>query len=112
MLIALVILAAPAVPAIVDAYVARTFETYPSFSTQAGKHDRDGEMENLSPARLEAWLAFNRATLRDVEAALKQPNLSRDDAFDAEALQGRLQREILTLAVLQRPRRDPTWWTG
>jgi hypothetical protein len=100
------------VPAIVDAYLERYFETFPSLATQAGRHDLDRQLEDLSAARRAAWLRFNRETLDRLSAATARPALSLDDRLDAEALLGQLQREILALAVLKRPERDPLYWTG
>ena len=56
------LLAASAVSASVDRYVERYFDTYPSKATEAGRSDFDDRLEDLSPARLLAWVAAGRET--------------------------------------------------
>jgi hypothetical protein len=101
-----------AVPALVDAYIERYFDMFPSLATQAGRHDFDRKFEDLSPSRREAWLRFNRETLDRLAAAARTGTLSPDDRLDAEALTGQIQREILTLSVTKRPERNPLYWTS
>ena len=103
---------APTVPALVSAYIERYFQTFPSLATQAGRHDLDRQLEDLSAARRADWLRFNRDTLEKLTAAVKAGGLPLDDRLDAEALTGQLQQEILAQAVVKRPERDPLYWTG
>jgi hypothetical protein len=103
---------APAVPSLVGSYIERYFQTFPSLATQAGRHDLDRQLEDLSAARRADWLRFNRDTLENLAAAVKAGGLALDDRLDAEALTGQLQQEILALAVVKRPDRDPLYWTG
>jgi hypothetical protein len=102
----------PSIPALVNAYIESYFQVFPSQATQAGRHDFDLQLEDLSAARRSDWLQFNRETLARVTAAVKAGGLSLDDRLDAEALTGQLQREILALAAVRRPERDPLYWTG
>src|ERR1700676_3799043 len=115
LLAALAIIAAPSaagVPDLAAAYIDHWFELNPGAATQAGRHDRDRELEDPSPARIEAWVRFNRETLAALDHAAAAPGLTSDDALDAEALRGHIQRELLAIAVLQRPQHDPLWWTA
>ena len=100
------------VAGIVDAYIERYFQTFPSIATQAGRHDFDRQLEDLSPACRADWLRFNRDTLARLTAASKRAGLPLDDQLDAEALTAQVQREILTLAITRRPERDPLYWTS
>ena len=102
----------PVVGDLVNAYIERYFQTFPSLATQAGCHDFDGQLEDLSPARRAEWLRFNRETLDRLTAAVSSGDLTFDDTLDAEALTGQLQREILTLSAVKRPDRDPLYWTS
>ncbi|HEY3382878.1 MAG TPA: DUF885 domain-containing protein [Vicinamibacterales bacterium] len=102
----------PDVQTIVHGYIERYFSTYPSLATQAGRHDFDTQLEDLSPVRRSAWLRFNRDTLEQLTPAMQAPGVSLDDRLDGEALTGQLQREILALDVLHRPERDPLYWTS
>jgi hypothetical protein len=97
---------------IITAYIERYFQTFPSVATQAGRHDFDRQFEDLSAARRADWLRFNRDTLVRLAAATRGGSLSLDDRLDAEALTAQIQREILTLAVVKRPDRDPLYWTA
>ena len=106
--------AAPALPvaAVAEAYVERYFDTYPSQATAAGRHDLDVRLEDLSPERLAAWVAFNRETAARLRALLAGPSPALDDRLDAELLLAQAEREVHELAVRRRPERDPLWWTG
>jgi len=102
------LVAAP--PSPVDAYVEKYFETFPSRATEAGRHDRDSELEDLTPDRRAAWIAFNRKTL---DALSKLPAAaSEDDRRDAELLRARVEWELFELADRRRADRDPLFWTG
>ena len=77
---------APTVPTLVASYIERYFQTFPSLATQAGRHDLDRQLEDLSAARRAEWLRFNRDTLEQLTAAVKTGGLPLDDRLDAEAL--------------------------
>ena len=85
---------------VVDAYIEKYFETFPSRATEAGRHDRDSELEDLTPERRAAWIAFNRKTLDDLS---KLPAAaSEDDRRDAELLRARVEWELFELADRRR----------
>jgi len=54
---------------LVDTYLERYFAFYPSRATAAGLHTHDGELEDLTPERIDAWVAFNRETVEQLEQA-------------------------------------------
>lgn len=114
MLLALALagLLAAGVPQTADAYLERHFQTFPARATQAGRHDLDRTLEDLSPERRAAWLAFNRQTRDALTAALADGALGADDRLDAEALLAQIEREIHEHEVLRRPERDPLYWSG
>jgi Bacterial protein of unknown function (DUF885) len=105
--------AAPAttVAALVDAYLEAYFHVYPTAATEAGRHDLDGELEDLSPPRRAAWLAENRAVIERGQRLASQGGLSLDDRLDLELLTRHASREVHDLAVRRRPERDPLFWT-
>ena len=105
------LLAASAVSATASGYVLRYFETYPSKATEAGRSDFDDRLEDLSPARLEAWVAFGRDTERGLQTALAG-GVTSDDRLDAEAVLSHIARERQDLTVRRRPQRDPLFWGG
>ena len=49
--------------ALVDSYLERYFQTFPSAATAAGRHDLDRQLEDLGPQQRQAWLRFNRETV-------------------------------------------------
>jgi uncharacterized protein (DUF885 family) len=102
-------LAAPP-PSAVSDYIEKYFETFPSRATEAGRHDRDGVLEDLTPERRRAWIDFNRRTL---EALRKLPAGTGEDArLDAELLRGQIEWQLFELTTVRRAERDPLFWTG
>jgi uncharacterized protein (DUF885 family) len=73
----------PSVTALADACIARSFETFPTRATAAGWYAQDARLEDLSPARLAGWMAFQEETAVALRAALARPELGRDDRLDA-----------------------------
>ncbi len=59
---------------------------YPTRATEAGRHDRDGAIEDFSAARMAAWLEFNHATRSQLSAPRKGE--APDDRLDASDPQG------------------------
>jgi uncharacterized protein (DUF885 family) len=93
----------------VSAYIEKYFETFPSRATEAGRHDRDEELEDLTPEKLSGWIDFNRATLARLSAS---PGKSEDDRLDEELLRSQIEWELHQLATRRRAERDPLFWTG
>ncbi len=104
--------AAPNVQGVVDSYLERHFEMYPSRATAAGRRDFDGQLEDFSSERREAWLSFNATTRDSLKRLLAQDSLGDEDRIDAEVLLAHVQREIHRHATLRRLERDPLAWTG
>jgi uncharacterized protein (DUF885 family) len=112
LLLALALAAVPAPSDVVSGYIDRYFETFPSKATEAGRHDRDRELENLTPERLKAWVDFNRKTAGILDAEVASASLSQDDRLDAELLRSQVVWQLLELATLERASRDPLYWTN
>lgn len=112
MLVPAMLLAVSAVSGAVDGYLLRYFDTYPSRATEAGRSDFDDRLEDLGPARLEAWVAFGRETERRLQTALRRGDLSLDDRVDALAVLAHIARERHDVTVRRRPERDPLFWSG
>jgi hypothetical protein len=100
-----------AAAALVDEYLDHYFALYPSEATAAGRHDFDGQLENLSTPRRTAWLTYNVAVLGRVDALLADAALGADERLDLELLRRRAGREAMEIAVRRRPERDPLYWT-
>jgi len=97
---------------LVSAYIEKYFETFPSRATEAGRHDRDRELEDLTPERLRSWVDFNRATADRLSAELASGGLSEDDRLDAELLRAQIEWQLMELSRLERASRDPLFWTN
>jgi uncharacterized protein (DUF885 family) len=97
---------------LVSAYIEKYFETYPSRSTEAGRHDRDRQLEDLTPERLRSWADFNRRTVRRAGVALSSKATGFDDRLDLELVKARAEWELDELVTRRRPSRDPLFWTG
>lgn len=96
---------------LVSGYIEKYFETYPTRATQAGRHDRDRQLEDPTPERLRGWADFNRRTLERLQAVLSSRATSVDDRLDAELLKTRAEWELHELVTRRRPARDPLFWT-
>ncbi len=97
---------------LVSGYIERYFETFPSRATEAGRHDRDAELEDLTPERLRAWADFNTKALEQLSAELASSGLSEDDRLDAELLRAQVRGQLHEFETLRRASRDPLFWTG
>jgi uncharacterized protein (DUF885 family) len=89
----------------VDDYFEAQFRAQPSAGTEAGLHQYDGQLEDLSRARIEARIA----ELKRLQArltAFDRTRLSFDDAIDAQALEGDLLGTLQGLEILR------TWETN
>ncbi len=105
-------LSAPAPGELVSGYIEKYFETFPSRATEAGRHDRDAELEDLTPDRLRGWVDFNARTLTQLDAELASPGLSEDDRLDAELLRAQVRGQLHEFETLRRASRDPLFWTN
>jgi len=108
-LLLLLALASPSADA-VSAYVEKYFEVFPSRATEAGRHDRDRELENLSPDRLQDWIDVNRRTLESLRK--NGAGAAPDDRLDAELLSSEIEWQLFQLETTKRPERDPLYWTN
>lgn len=112
LILTLTLMAPAAVPADVETYLDRYFAYYPTRATAAGRHDLDERLEDLSPERRVAWVAFNHKIAERLEAELAPTDLPSGSRLDAELLLRRAQLEIFDYEKLRRPERDPLFWTG
>ena len=105
--------AAPFVGELVSGYIERYFDMYPTRATEAGRHDKDGAIEEFSAARLAEWIEFNHQTRSALDAlapALASPT-AFDDRLDADVLQNQIDRELFHLDTLKKAETDPLFWT-
>lgn len=98
-----------AVAPLVSAYVERYFDMYPSRATEAGRHDRDGALEDFSASRVESWIEFNRTTRDALRLAVRRADA--EDRLDAVVLSAQIERELVDLELLRRREQDPLYWT-
>ncbi len=111
-LLALALGASSGSSAVVSEYLEAYFKTFPSKATEAGRHDFDEKLEDLTPLRRAAWLGFNRAMRARLLKSLSSTTLGEEDRLDAELLLRQAEREIHDFEVRRRPERDPLFWTN
>ena len=98
--------------AVVDRYLERYFQTFPSAATAAGRHDLDGQLEDLGPSQRQNWIRFNRETADILKAQLADSALAFEDRLDLELLLREAERQIFTFGIEDSPAHDPLFWTG
>ena len=90
----------------VDDYFAAQFRARPSAGTEAGLHQYDAQLEDLSRAHVLARVAELKQLQARLDAFDRQ-QLSFDEAIDAQALGGDLRSELQGLEVLRNWERNP-----
>src|SRR5262245_50009629 len=90
----------------VDEYFDAQFRAQPSSATEAGLHQYDAMLEDVSRARLEARIAELKQ-FQSRLAAFDRSQLAFDDAIDAQALEGDIRSGLLTLETLRVWERNP-----
>jgi len=96
---------------IVEDYLDRYFETFPSLATAAGRHEFDDRLEDLDRETRQRWIGYNRQ-VADRAASALAAGVDPEDAFDLELLAREANRQRFEFAVARRPDRDPMFWTG
>ncbi len=96
---------------VADAYLDTYFKMFPTRATQAGNHAFDNKLEHFSAEQLARWVDFNLSERSRLTKLLSAPDLSFDDRLDAEALLAQVERELHEQTVLQRPQRNPLYWS-
>lgn len=93
-------------------YLEHYFRTQPVAATQLGDHRFDDQLEDLSKASRDGWLADARATLRALPREVDYSKLSRDGQIDFEIFRHDLET-TLWLAENTRPfEEDPRVYGG
>ena len=96
---------------VADAYLNAYFEMFPTGATQAGNHAFDSKLEDFSTEKLARWVEVNLAERDRLTKLLAASDLPFDERLDAEALLAQVERELHEQTVLQRPQRDPLYWS-
>ncbi|WP_349261126.1 DUF885 domain-containing protein [Povalibacter sp.] len=78
----------------------------PVSATQIGRHDFDGEVDDLSPAGRQALIDFSKRVLAELDAIDVQ-QLSRENQIDAAILRNQVEGDIWTVETLQSWAWDP-----
>lgn len=97
---------------VIEEYLERYFATFPSSATAAGRYDLDAQLENLGPEQRQVWARFNREVATRVTAELAGSELPFETRLDLELLQAEAARQTFDFEVVDRPGRDPLFWTG
>jgi uncharacterized protein (DUF885 family) len=108
----LVLCAAGAQATVVDDYLHRYFQTFPTRATAEGLHDYDRQLEDLGPAERQAWISYNHEAEGRVSKRLAAADLDLQDRLDLELLHRQIERQLLDWETFRRPERNPLFWTG
>lgn len=103
------------ISALVDAYLERWFEMYPSRATAAGRHDRDRQLEDFAGDRVDDWVGFNREVATALASFLDERGGARHDvpvSLDAELVLRQARREVYGYQPTADRRSDPLFWSG
>lgn len=101
----------PAFAKFVDDYFDARFADSPTEGTSAGLHQYDAKMPDFSRAAIGARSAALKSQLSRL-LAFDRAKLSFDDAIDAEALEGAIRSELLTLETLRPLEKNPMPYAG
>ncbi|WP_342317145.1 DUF885 domain-containing protein [Lysobacter sp. FW306-1B-D06B] len=111
--------AAPASDAAVDARFAEISQQWldgwlrlnPVSATQIGKHDFDGEIDDLSAAGRQAQVDFAKKILAQLDG-IDTAKLSRENQIDAAILRNQVRGDIWSIDTLQSWAWDPQVYSG
>lgn len=95
----------------VDAFLSGYFQHYPVFAANAGKHEFDGKLPDLSAAGLKAsadWLHAQRNTF----AAFTNDQLDAQGRFRRDYALAVIDGQLFWLEDSGAPYRNPTFYTG
>ena len=101
----------PAFSKFVDDYFDAQFAANPTRGTSAGFHEYDSKMPDLSRAAIQKRIAELQGELARLRS-FDRTSLSFDDAIDADALEGRIQSDLLDLETLRTWERNPMSYAG
>jgi uncharacterized protein (DUF885 family) len=85
---------------VVDDYFDARFAFRPTEGTAAGLHQYDARLDSLSHAKIGARIGELKGQLQRL-GAIDRAKLSRDEAIDAEFLDGKIRGELLDLETLR-----------
>lgn len=77
---------------IVEEYLDRYFETFPTLATAAGRHEFDDRLEDLDGPARQNWIDYNRQIGERVTTLLGA-GVDPDDALDLELLLREARRQ-------------------
>ncbi len=84
----------------VDEYFQAYFDAHPTAGTAVGLHQYDARLDDLSRAAIEKQIGTLKQ-LRETLTRIDRKTLAFDDAIDLEALDGKIQGELLDLDTLK-----------
>lgn len=107
----LALLATSGQASIVDKYLERYFETFPTRATAVGRHEYDRRLEDLGSEEWERWLEYNRHVGAEIRRRVPDAGLDSEARRDLQLLQRQVEQQRLDWKTLRRPERDPLFWT-
>lgn len=95
----------------VDAHFAALLSYKPTRATYVGIHEHDGQLEDLSRARIDARIGELKNELEAI-ARFDRGKLSFDDAIDLEAIESDVRGELYDLDVVRPWEKNPMMYAG
>jgi len=92
-----------------DRFVSDYLEAQPSFAAQAGRHEFDGRLPDLSPTGLQREMARLHAE-RDRLLAVNPDQLDRTARFDRAFLLHVVNRQLYWMETARFPYTNPSWY--
>ncbi len=96
-------------PGFVDRFIEARMQADPYFAVNAGRHEFDGKMPDLSRSAIDADLAQTRKLLAELEA-FDPAKLDAQQKFEREVLHWVMDAQIFWITSAEQPYRNPTWY--
>lgn len=96
-------------PGFVDRFIEARMQADPYFAVNAGRHEFDGKMPDLSRAAIDADVVQTRKLLAELEA-FDPAKLDAQQKFEREALHWVMDAQIFWITSAEQPFRNPAWY--
>ena len=99
-------------PTLPERYLSSYLQLFPSEAAAYGDFAQAGNLEDLPPQRLLAWLKYNKALAKEVDSLLADPAIQGDARLDLHVVREQIRREILNYEILKQHQTNPLYWSS